>query len=557
MLTRLFVVLSLVLVFAMGSFAQEADTVFVPAETEDGDYLVNSLIDYVVADTNEAGEQLHKVYKLERGKLYLLDQAMDLRNEVELVADPPIADVPTMVPPKILSNTTADGETATHNLINTWEDITVKNIWLGGMSVNGSTRGWGYGQALQVMDSLVTVHLDGVWADYNGWSAFGTAQPKTSWIINNLHARNEQNPGDPWTTFLFFLEPAVNLDTFKVSNSTYFQSNSFFLFPPAYVNYFEVDHCTFANLLKWPFHSTQWLEAKVTNSVFYNVSALSLTENEEEGQDPDWLEYGLINVDTLFANAVDSVDPGPFHVPENERMIEVKNNLYYWCDGVQDYWANNDSVKAAVWMNDRTEAMFADDETWPGLIAENNWNQDPLFNDFDGLAGANKKMVDVCKAFRAGGLYQWDWDADTSDYPELYEVIYQYPLPEDFRSYSGLIGTDGLPLGDLSYYPETVGVEEKTQAPTEFALQQNYPNPFNPVTTINYQLFGKGKVQLTIYNVLGEKIRNLVDARQDAGSYSVNWNGANDAGQKVSSGVYFYSLETENASIMKKMTLIK
>ena len=557
MLTRLFAVLELVLVFTAGLYAQEVDTVYVPAEDEDGNYLVNSLIDYVVADTNENGEQLHTVYKLERGKLYLLDQAMDLRNPVELVADPPIADDPTMVPPKILSNTTADGGTATQNLINVWEDITLKNIWLGGMSVNGSTRAWGLGQALQVMDSLVTVRMDGIWADYNGWSAFGTGQPHTSWFINNLHARNEQNPGDVWTTFLFYLEAGTVLDTFKVTNSTYFQSNSFFLFPPAYIQHLEVDHCTFANILKWPFHSTQWLDAKITNNIFYNVSALSLTENEEEGQDPDWLEYGLINVDTLFANSVDSLEPGPYTIPENERMVEVKNNLYYWCAGVQDYWANNDSVKASVWMNSRTEAMFADDETWPGLVAENNWNQDPMFNDFAELAEANAKLVQVCKDFRTGNMYQWDWDIDVEDYPELYEVIYQYPVAENFRSYSGLTGTDGLPLGDLKYYPQDVGVEEETQTPVQFALEQNYPNPFNPVTTINFQLFEKGTVELTIYNLLGEKVRTLLDARRDAGSYSITWNGTNDAGQRVSSGVYFYSLETENSSMMKKMTLVK
>ncbi len=557
---QLLFVMSICLTFVGSLFGQAPDTVYVPAETPTGDYYINSIIDYIVADTNTAGEQLHEVYKLERGKAYLLDQAADLRNPVKIVADPPIANDPEKAPAKVFSNTTEAGETSTQNLFNVWADFTIKNVAISGMSINGSTRGWGYpGNAISVLDSFVTVTLDGVWLDYNGWSCIGAAVPHTSWHINNLHARNEQNPGDPWTTFLFFLEQATVLDTFIIKNSTYFQSNSFFLFPPAYTKYLEVDHCTIVNTLKWPFHSTQWLEAKITNNIFYNVSALSLTENEEEGQDPDHLEYGLVNVDTLVGNEQGGT-PGPYTIPEADRMITVKNNCYFWDNGVQDYWADNDSVKASVWMNSRTQAMFDNDADWPNLVAESNWNQDPQFNDFtDGLAEASAKLAQVCKDFRTGSMYQWDWDSDMDTYPELYELIHEYPLPEKFRSYSGLMGTDGKPLGDLNHYPPDVtAVEANTNVtPAEFELGQNYPNPFNPSTTINYRLNQQGDVQLTVFNILGKKVKTLVNEHKIAGNYSMTWDATDETGNRVTSGLYIYKLKMGSNVHMKKMLLLK
>jgi len=559
MIRNLLVMIFSVCVLFAGSLQAQSDTLEVPAETEGGDTYVNSLIDFVVADTNDAGEQLHKVYKLTRGKFYVLDQAVDLRNPVHLVAAEPVADDPEKTPPKILSNTTADGGTATGNLINAWADITIKNIWLGGMSLNGNTRGWGQGNALAVQDSFVTVNIDGVWLDYNGWSAISTSQPHTSWFINDLHARNEQNPGDPWTTFLLYFEGANVLDSLVVRNSTYFQSNSFFLFPPPVVQYMEIDHNAFVNILKWPFHETQWLDAKITNNIFYNVSALSLTENEEEGQDPDWLEFGLINVDTLAANESDTLDAGPYTIPEDQRIFIVRNNVYYWSSEIQDYWANNDSVKAAVWMNSRTQAMFDDDESYPNFIAENNWNQDPQFNDFPELDEATQLLADVCVSFREGSMTQWDWDSDVDTYPELYEVMYEYPLAEDFRSYSGLTGTDGNPVGDLDYYPEDmVGIEiPGSELPAEFALEQNYPNPFNPSTTIQYSVNEGGTINLAIYNLLGERVKTLVEGHVTPGQYQVTWSGTDETGSRVASGVYFYKLQRGSNTAIKKMVMMK
>jgi hypothetical protein len=103
-------------------------------------------------------------------------------------------------------------------------------------------------------------------------------------------------------------------------------------------------------------------------------------------------------------------------------------------------------------------------------------------------------------------------------------------------SYDYLLGTNGQPNAE----------------PTNFALMQNYPNPFNPSTKIIYYLPLWEKVKLTVYDVLGRQVKELVNDNQPAGSYTVEFNGAD-----LTSGVYFYKLEAGSFVQTKKMTLIK
>jgi hypothetical protein len=93
--------------------------------------------------------------------------------------------------------------------------------------------------------------------------------------------------------------------------------------------------------------------------------------------------------------------------------------------------------------------------------------------------------------------------------------------------------------------------------PLEFGMDQNYPNPFNPNTRITYRLASKGKVLLEIFNMLGEKVKTLVNAEQEAGFFSVEWNGTNGYNQKVSSGIYIYRLFAGKFVSVKNMTMLK
>ena len=101
------------------------------------------------------------------------------------------------------------------------------------------------------------------------------------------------------------------------------------------------------------------------------------------------------------------------------------------------------------------------------------------------------------------------------------------------------------------------GVVSSNLFPKEFALNQNYPNPFNPQTTIQYQLPKTSNVDLSIYNTVGQKIVTLADGQQSAGRYEVVWNGENDKGVRVESGLYLVRLNTGKNSYLRKIMMIK
>jgi hypothetical protein len=93
--------------------------------------------------------------------------------------------------------------------------------------------------------------------------------------------------------------------------------------------------------------------------------------------------------------------------------------------------------------------------------------------------------------------------------------------------------------------------------PVNFVLEQNRPNPFNPVTSINYSVPSETRVTLEVFNVLGEKLRTLVDEVQTAGNWTARWDGKNDNGEQMTSGVYFYKMTAGGFSATHKMTLVK
>ncbi len=119
--------------------------------------------------------------------------------------------------------------------------------------------------------------------------------------------------------------------------------------------------------------------------------------------------------------------------------------------------------------------------------------------------------------------------------------------------------TDALvsDLNHVAVVPNINCVEKDANLPQEYALHQNYPNPFNPVTQISFSLPSAGEVTVQVYNLLGQRVRSLVSGFYEAGNHSVDWDGANEAGKQVSSGVYFYRLTAGSFTETKKMVLLK
>jgi flagellar hook assembly protein FlgD len=114
-----------------------------------------------------------------------------------------------------------------------------------------------------------------------------------------------------------------------------------------------------------------------------------------------------------------------------------------------------------------------------------------------------------------------------------------------------------LPLSSSVSVTVVVANKSKSLLPEGFSLSQNYPNPVNLETVIKYALPEDCHVELTIYNMLGQKVKTLVNQYQEAGNKIARWNGRDDKGYEIASGLYFYKIQTPKYSETKKMILLR
>jgi len=128
----------------------------------------------------------------------------------------------------------------------------------------------------------------------------------------------------------------------------------------------------------------------------------------------------------------------------------------------------------------------------------------------------------------------------------------KYNDPDGSRSDIGAYGGPGATGTEVVEHPR-----DAAAVPGGFSLSQNYPNPFNPVTSINYQLPKQTEVRLQVYNILGELVKTLVDKKQPAGYYRMRWNGKDEYGRSVASGVYLYSLRAGEFVQVRKMLFVQ
>lgn len=103
----------------------------------------------------------------------------------------------------------------------------------------------------------------------------------------------------------------------------------------------------------------------------------------------------------------------------------------------------------------------------------------------------------------------------------------------------------------------TTGISDIIKNKIKFTLSQNYPNPFNPSTNIEYEVPEKGLVSVKVYNILGQEVRTLFHAQQNTGKHTVRWDGRNNAGSAVSSGMYIYRIDFQGKALAKKMLMLK
>jgi hypothetical protein len=190
-----------------------------------------------------------------------------------------------------------------------------------------------------------------------------------------------------------------------------------------------------------------------------------------------------------------------------------------------------------TWATGFTVGFFKSNSNWDGFNNVSGWPQDYVFT--------------------FPHVTSFDWTQYYLDVPVPDDVDAK-ALEVRLHAYSRFVGTVYFDDLTVQVIGNTTGIAgTKTGLPTTYELEPNYPNPFNPTTTISYGVPQPGRVRLTIFNMLGQQIRSLIDMDRAAGRFTATWDGRDDAGIAVGSGVYFYRLVAGEAMMVRKMMMLK
>jgi|GEM_PF-1042267 len=168
------------------------------------------------------------------------------------------------------------------------------------------------------------------------------------------------------------------------------------------------------------------------------------------------------------------------------------------------------------------------------------------------VCGEGKFVADGVVSMAINGdnpLTQIDEGADVGEYVSLYLNNQLLPAKVQWKEFGD------TPL--LDRLDAVTGVEYNSEVPKTFALYNNYPNPFNPSTTIKYDLAKRANVSLVIYDINGRIVKTLVNVEQNAGYFNIVWNGTNNSGRTVATGIYFLKLVAGDFVKLQKLMLLK
>lgn len=545
----------LVLVFGLligvvNLFAQANDTLFVPVlDPNQGQFL-----NQTIANDNQA----HAVYKLTKGQTYFIDGPITSVNfHLNIVGEPASirGEQPATIRPFVLQ----DG-TIPLWIIDASGDLTLKNVNLFSVGPLGQTQQY----VVRVRTDLARITVDNCIFEGNNEFGIEINGVNTDIFVSNSIFRNNQNLTQYYNgRSIWSFQP---VDTVEIVNSTFVNSGAYcFTETNHSAQFYRFEHNTVVNILNTPFFLHQQTNAVISHNLFFNADFLGQSNLEYLGgwDDSDLQLSAIISFDTLNATVDDIMDAvvgGDF--TEADRRITVRNNAYFWEQEFIDFWDSADSLHGPVWINARTQALFADDASYPLLVEANNLNVAATFTQSPGTK--DKQLTQINALRQPGGpdpLY-WGIGAD--------QTVQTFPLSENLAFSDATLLTlsdGGFPVGDLNWFGlvdewidfiTAVEDDDPVQLPQRFVLHQNYPNPFNPTTLITYQISQSSDVKLAIYNLRGQFIRNLINnERKDVGTYSVAWDGRDQFGRAVASGVYLYKMAAGGLTQTKKMLLMK
>ncbi len=573
---------------------------------------VNTVIN---GDTTSNGLRKYpnRVYELKRGLVYQVSEPMQINGSITIMDSGSASARPPVLAPQILQN----NQSVDHyfDLNGKGSTVTIKNMYMISVRADNVVLGWSDG--IRINADSIKLTLKGDIFDAFTHSAITLAGQWDKLKVNDCEFRNDMHSSAYFGGGAFLSNGSTNMDTTMFINNTFFCNNSYIFSVRGYCPNATFSHNTLVYGTVDPFLTYFAQNLHMNNNLFYAMHSyggnpIQVIESWLLGW-PDTTGSGIVQIlatDTtsswykLWGDSSSTLIPGPNQLyvgtggtgnatvtaAEEDpaaRVFDLMNNDYFWPQKLYtDYKAYNDTVKSidTVAVPNYTVAGTKSAMVrrlylpiWEGPYARyvigqmvsngasvdtmGNMNMDPGFNtdiqgQFDKLMSY---VIKICTS-----KFDTAWYYQPNNAP-LYPPV--WPLAENL-SYTNTAlqhaGTDGFALGDLNWFPSQKAQWEVTavkrvvsNVPDKFSLSNAYPNPFNPTTNFNFSVAKSGMVRITVYNILGEEVKTLIKTEMQPGNYRASWNGMDDAGRYVSSGIYFYRLETQSFSVTKKMILMK
>jgi len=503
----------------------------------------------ILGDTLPGGipKNVNRVYRLERGGFYLLNG--ELRsiktNPLRIVAAKGEGPKPILMP--AVSETGAAGR-----VVRPSGNLVMKGLYLTGIDNLGN---FAEKNLMRLDGKNARILIDDVFCDYDAQSFCRMNAEGQKYFITNSVFRNSFDLASTGNGRI--LDTRGNTqDTIFVQNCTWYVTCT----EPirngdGITKTVVLDHLTLYQT-NGELNLDRSINLTITNNLFIDM-------NFEGRAIDDTLGDCVVYIDTLKA---------PTLATEEQRRITIKNNVHGFTPQVKAWITSVDSVVLYPLHDQRTMRFLA---TYPNMVSANNIEEYPVFSD-----PPDPNVIVAFADYHAKTNFSEEGNpniaADRNGKAALVDdPLSAGPAPDEFdfdystTSLSYTHAEGGFPVGDLNWFPAKkaaweawvktgVDFNHGAEVPEQFTLQQNYPNPFNPTTTIAYQLTSPAVVKVTIYNSLGQAIRTLLsDQRQSAGKQSVQWNGRDDAGLAVASGLYVYRVEADKQVQSKKMLLMK
>ncbi len=470
-----------------------------------------TLNDAVSSNTNPDA-----IFRLQRGDaaIYLLNGSVSNTIPLHIEAAPGSGAIPKLIP-GVSTSGSSDIAFRLH------ADVFLKNVYVTAMDAAGAMKT----QILRDMADSIKIFADSCFFENSAQSFIRTDNELADIHITNSTIRNCL--GD-YANGRGIDDRGNNMDTLYLENNTFYNISSRVLRDGGgWINYAYINHNTFVNLGKYIMSIGECPNVVFTNNLAIDCGFLGKNQSSTQA---------LVEVDPLIS--ADYLG--------RKQTVEAHNNNFAFNSTFNSHYP--DTVIAVTNFNENMIAAMDSSG-----FDTTNFSEFVQFKtslpDVDTII-TNYWKAEGNDAYSASGLYV------TGNY--------DFSYPETSKSYTG--GMNGKPVGAVTWFDMVLAVDNKTDrvVPNGFSLLQNYPNPFNPETVIEYNIPKRADVKLVVYNSLGQAVKTLVNGNETSGFHTVSWNGRNESGQSLSSGIYFYRLQAidksgqaGNFSSTKKMILIK